>query len=76
MKAKSPCFGCEERFSACRDTCDKYKMFVKAKNEDKTKLNKWKKEYTFGVMRSGMTEKKFKYRVRRTKNKVFKDHKK
>ena len=76
MKVKSPCLNCEDRFPACHDTCGKYEAYVEANKEDKAKLNKWKKEYSYGTIRSGMSDKDFKYRVRPTKNKVFKDHKK
>ena len=76
MTIKSPCLGCEERFPACHDTCANYKAYVNEKAEDRAKLYKWQKEYSYGTVRSGMSTKDFKYQCRKTKNKVFKDHKK
>ncbi len=76
MKVKSPCLNCEDRFPACHDTCEKYKEYKAESMADKTARHKWEQAYKFGRVRSGMSDKDFKYQCRKTKNKVFKDHKK
>ena len=41
IRDKPPCKGCNERFTACHDKCDKYKEWKR----DLDELNKRRKEY-------------------------------
>ena len=43
IRDKPPCKGCNERFTACHDKCDKYKEWKKLVDG----VNKDRKEYQF-----------------------------
>ena len=40
-REKPPCYGCEEKFTACHDKCEKYKAWKSRLDE----VNKRRKEY-------------------------------
>ena len=65
----SPCKGCEDRYLACHDYCDRYKKWKKYVEE-----TKMKQSFDHGSYRSRKTEKearknKKKYSATYTKNK-------
>lgn len=77
-RVKSPCFNCPDRKEngICHSDCEKYLDYLDEKEADTAKFKAWQKAYQYGTIRSGMSDKKFKGQCRKTKNKVFKDHKK
>lgn len=43
----APCRDCTDRHTACHDSCEKYKQFVKQKHETKVKRRMWYEEQGF-----------------------------
>lgn len=48
MENRNPCYKCEERQIKCHSTCEKYKEWRKAYDEQKAKIDKAREQYMQG----------------------------
>ena len=70
-RVKSPCYGCQNRQCGCHSKCEEYKKYLDAHAEEIEQIREQKKKENLGF-RPRMTDKQFKYALKKGKNRVLK----